>query len=269
MPDGFWLLLFGVIGAILGSFFNVVIARLPRLMGTAESGLSAKHLKDVLRGLSYPASMTPCCTKEIPWYYNVPIVSWLLLRGHCAYCRAPINARYLVVEAFTALIFMGVFLRSGLTLDACALAVLSSSMICLFFIDLESYLLPDVLTLPCAVFGLLFSVMGFTDVDLEGAILGGFVGFLVPWLIAKAYFLIKRADGLGGGDVKLLMVMGIWSGWTAVFTSLFLASILGLCTILTTNLMYKRIYDFSQPVPFGPFLIGAYFAISIFKVVPV
>lgn len=268
MPDGFWLISAGVVGAILGSFFNVVIARLPGLIEATETSLSVKGIVVLLRGLSYPGSMTPCCSKVIPWYYNVPIISWLMLRGRCAFCCAPINVRYFVVELLTALIFMGIFGLYGFAPQALSLAILSSCMICLFFIDLETFLLPDVLTLTCALIGLFFSAVGFTDVDLEDAVLGGLVGFLVPWSIAKIYFLARNSDGLGGGDIKLIMVMGIWSGWIAVFSTLFLASILGLCTIIAANLFYKKTCDLTQPVPFGPFLIGAYFATSIFKMVP-
>ena len=267
MPDVLGFLAVAVVGAIFGSFFNVVIARLPPIVEAAGPRLSLGDVIKVFRGLSYPASITPCCSQPIRWHHNIPILSWLLLGGQCAYCKSRINARYLLVESITPLVFLGLFWQNGLTAYTCALAILSGFMICLFFIDLETLLLPDVLTIPCGLIGLLLAFCGVLEITAEEALLGGFIGFLFPWSVGKIFYRVRRIEGLGGGDIKLLMAMGIWAGWPLVYVTLFLASLVALCTIVAVKLIRKKSYDLAQPVPFGPFLIGAYFATSIFKVV--
>lgn len=267
MPDSLGFLAVVAVGAIFGSFFNVVIARLPQIVDAPGHRLTLGGVAKVFHGLSYPPSVTPCCSQPIRWCHNIPIVSWLLLGGRCAYCKSRINARYLLVESITPLVFLGLFWQNGLTAYACALAILSGFMICLFFIDLETLLLPDVLTIPCGLIGLLLAFCGVLEITAEEALLGGFIGFLFPWSVAKIFYRVRRIEGLGGGDIKLLMAMGIWAGWPLVYVTLFLASLVALCTIVAVKLIRKKSYDLAQPVPFGPFLIGAYFATSIFKVV--
>lgn len=267
MPDELGLLAVVLFGTVFGSFFNVVIARLPQMVEAGGAKLMISDVVKVFRGLSYPASITPCCSEPIRWYHNIPILSWVLLGGQCAYCQRRISARYLLVEVLTPLVYLGLFWQNGLTMYAAVLSILASFMICLFFIDLKTFLLPDLLTIPCAFVGLGVAMLGVTGVPPEEAILGGLVGFMIPWSVAKSFYLLRKVDGLGGGDIKLLAAMGVWAGWLQVFMTLFLASMVALCTIVAIKVIYKNNYDLTQPVPFGPFLIGAYFATSIFKVI--
>jgi leader peptidase (prepilin peptidase)/N-methyltransferase len=237
------LLLAAMIGLCVGSFLNVCIYRLPR----GES-------------LAWPASRCTQCGKPLRWYHNIPLVSWLALRGRCAYCRARISPRYPVVEAITALTWV---LIVWLTPPGWLLAsrlVLGTALIVLFAIDLEHQLLPNVITLPGIAIGLALSFVappGPVD-SLLGTALGG--GVL--YAIAAGYYLLRKEEGMGMGDVKMLAMIGAFLGWRAVLVTLVLSSFAG--AAIGIVLMATQRGTLRYALPFGTFLsVGALVAMLV------
>ena len=231
------LILSGLIGLAVGSFLNVCIYRLPR----GES-------------LMWPSSRCPNCSTPLRWYHNIPLLSWLALAGKCAKCNAPIAARYPIIEAVTALMWVlivwltppGWLLASRLTL--------ATSLIVLFMIDLEHQILPNAITLPGIAVGLAFSFLappGPVDA-LIGAVLGG--GVLYG--IAAAYYLWRKEEGMGMGDVKMLAMIGAFLGWRAVLVTLVLSSFAG--AVIGVGMMLVQRGGMRYALPFGTFLsLGA------------
>jgi leader peptidase (prepilin peptidase)/N-methyltransferase len=227
-----------IIGCCLGSFYNVVIHRLP-------NGESLVH----------PPSHCPGCDKPIAPYDNIPILSYLLLRGKCRHCRAPISPRYPLVEALTGLIAMLLFRRYGFHPQLLVEFVFASILIIITFIDLDTYTIPDVFSLTGIGLGFLGSFLtarlSWTD-SLLGVLLGG--GLF--WAIAAGYAWVRRREGLGGGDIKLLAMIGAFVGWSGVVFTILAASISGLAVGLVV--MARSRQGLTAMIPFGPFLaLGA------------
>lgn len=235
-----------VIGLIIGSFLNVVIYRLP---------IAIIEKRSLIGSLCSPKSTAPCCKKPLLWYENIPVFSWLLLAGNCGHCGRPISPRYCIVELLTGAAFGWSLWQFGETPLALIYATLFSIAIALFFIDLETFLLPDYLTYSMLALGLLATALGYLPRSLGDAVFGSILGFSLPWAVNKLYFFIRKHDGFGGGDFKLLAAIGAWTGWPDIVPVLCLASIIGLVMIGTASLVHSKKIRMQQAFPFGPFLI--------------
>jgi leader peptidase (prepilin peptidase)/N-methyltransferase len=232
-PLMFYLFSF-LFGASVGSFLNVCICRLPR----QESVVS-------------PPSHCPLCNTRIKWFDNVPILSYLLLGGKCRSCRAPISARYPLVELLNGLLTLALFAKYGPSLNFLALFLFSSSLVVITFIDLDHQIIPDVISLPGILIGFVFSFFlpwhNWLN-SLGGILLGG--GSL--WLVAAGYHLLTGKEGMGGGDIKLLAMMGGFLGWMSIPFIIFAASLAG--SLIGVSMMVARGRDSKLAIPFGPFL---------------
>ena len=254
------LLLYGstlALGLIVGSFLNVVILRLPRIMEAgwqrecAElSGLTAASDKPVL-SLARPGSHCPACGHRIGPLENVPLLSYLFLRGRCSACRAHISLRYPLIEGLTALMTLLVCLRFGLSWQALAALPLTWGLIALAFIDYDTQLLPDAITIPLLWAGLLLSLFG-TFTDSSSAIIGAAAGYLSLWAVFQLFRLATGKEGMGYGDFKLLALFGAWFGWQFLPQIVLLSALTG--ALLGTLLIVLGRHARSVPMPFGPFL---------------
>lgn len=232
------------LGAIIGSFLNVVIHRYPR----GES-------------VVFPPSRCPACSERIKPWDNIPVVSWLILRGRCRSCREPIHARYPLVELANALFYVAIFQRTGLSIGFVPIAALVSMTIALIYIDLDIQILPDVIDLPGVVIGLIigFTHMGALYPDLvlsttlvESAI-GAAAGAGVLLAIGLGYKLVRKIEGMGLGDVKLMAMFGAMLGWEALFPLLLFASFTG--ALVGVLVMIRSGRQMAQlALPFGVFL---------------
>ncbi|MBE7369678.1 prepilin peptidase [Ramlibacter pallidus] len=250
-----------VLGLLIGSFLNVVIHRFPKMLErewAAEcaefSGQPAKEEGEAFN-LVVPRSRCPHCGHQIRWYENIPVVSWLALRGKCSRCKAPISVRYPLVELITAGFFALCAWRFGITLQAAAWAAFAALLICLFLIDMDTQILPDDLNYTLLWLGLLASAVGWT-VPLHSAVWGAALGYLVFWGIFQAFKLATGKEGMGYGDFKLLAALGAWLGVKYLLAIVLLSSIvgavIGILLIFIGKLAHKDI-----PMPFGPYLAGA------------
>ena len=255
-----------LLGLVVGSFLNVLILRLPRRM-QAELAEACADLRDEPTeplpnrwfGLDYlitPASTCPNCGHAIRAWENIPVLSYLLLRGRCSSCRAPIGLRYPVVEAVTGLLSLLVVLHFGPTGTAAAALILLWGLVALTVIDLDEQLLPDQLTLPLVWLGLLVNVDGmFTD--LTSAVIGAAAGYLSLWFVFQFFRLFTGREGMGYGDFKLLAVFGAFLGWQMLPLIVLLSSLIG--ALVGVSLVLLRGRDRQLPIPFGPYLAAAGF----------
>ena len=255
-----------LLGLVVGSFLNVVILRLPRRMQAelAEAcadlrNEQAEPLPNRWFGLDYlitPASTCPHCGHAIRAWENIPVLSYLLLRGRCSSCQTPISMRYPLVEAVTGLLSLGVVLHFGATPAALAALILLWGLVALTVIDLDEQLLPDQLTLPLLWLGLLVNIGGlFTD--LSSAVIGAAAGYLSLWLVFQLFRLVTGREGMGYGDFKLLAVFGAFLGWQMLPLVILLSSLIG--AIVGIGLIVLRGRDRQIPIPFGPYLAAAGF----------
>lgn len=223
-----------IFGAVVGSFLNVCIYRLP-----AE------------KSIVFPPSACPSCGNRIRWYDNLPIISFLLLRARCRACRTPISWRYPLVEALNGLLTLLLFLKFGPSLTFLAFFLLCSSLVVITFIDLDHQIIPDSISLPGIVLGFIFSFLlpwnGWLN-SLLGIVAGGGSLLLVAWLYEK----LTGKEGMGGGDIKLLAMMGAFLGWRSVPFIIFAASLVG--SVIGVSLMLLQKKDGKLAIPFGPFL---------------
>jgi leader peptidase (prepilin peptidase)/N-methyltransferase len=238
MPPIFLLVAIFLFGTIIGSFLNVCIYRIP----AGQSVIS-------------PASRCPKCGAAIRWYQNVPVISYLLLRGRCAGCKTRISLRYPLIEALTGLLFVWVWLAFGWQVATPLYWVFVAALVVITFIDLDHQIIPDVISLPGIVVGFLAALaipwLPWLD-SLLGILLGG--GSL--FLVAAVYQRLTGQEGMGGGDVKLLAMIGAFLGWKAVLPVIFLGSLAG--SLVGVPLMLIKRSDGKLAIPFGPFLaLGA------------
>lgn len=250
----------GVLGLVVGSFLNVVIVRLPRML-EANWQASAKHIlglaQDTQRpvyNLAQPRSACPNCQAPIHAWQNIPVISFLLLRGRCAGCGCRISWQYPLVEILSAVTSLIVAWQFGPTL-ACALAlILTWSLLALTVIDWHTQLLPDSMTLPLLWLGLL-AAAAHIRIDPISAIIGATAGYLALWLIFHAFRLLTGKEGMGYGDFKLLAALGAWLGWQQLPLVLLLASVTGAVSgiLLLASGRLQR----DHAMPFGPFLAAA------------
>ena len=248
-----------VLGLVVGSFLNVVIYRLPKMMEaqwqrdyTDFSG-EAQEESDKL-SLAFPGSRCPHCGAEIKPTQNIPVLSYLALGGKCAACKAPISVRYPIVEAVTALLWVLCGLQFGVSNALAGAMLLTAVLVVLTAIDLDHQLLPDSLTLPLVWIGLLINIDN-TFVSLESAVLGAVFGYLCLWSVFWLFKIVTGKEGMGHGDFKLLAALGAWFGLAALPTIVLLSSVVG--AVLGIALIVTGKQDRETPMPFGPFLAGA------------
>lgn len=269
-PPQAWFIV-GVLGLALGSFLNVCIWRLPPLVLEREDEEGAggwrgflAWQRDVWRDvgrafarLSSPPSSCPRCGNQIAWYHNVPVLGWIVLGGRCASCRAPISIRYPLVEATTAALFLlHLWVLGWDPLLAVRLAF-AAALIALFAIDLEHQLLPDIITIPGLVFGLLASLL--LPPGSRDAVIGVVVGGGVLWGVSDGYYRWRGVEGLGFGDVKMLAMVGAFLGWKGTLLTLLLGSFSG--ALLGGALVASGRGTMGLKLPFGTFLaVGALIA---------
>ena len=253
------LLLIAVLGLAVGSFLNVVILRLPPRLAwqwqtsAGTPGTVADPPKPP-PGLVRPGSRCPTCKQSIHWWENIPLLSYVLLRGRCSHCDAHISLRYPAVEALTALLSITVVWVLGLDWQLAAALILTWGLIVLSFVDLDHMLLPDVITLPLLWLGLLVNLAG-GFCDIGSAVIGAVSGYLVLWIIFHVYRMISGREGFGYGDFKLLAALGAWLGWQMLPLVLLLASLCGAVIGITLIMLTPR--EARQPLPFGPYLAVA------------
>lgn len=260
--DSLWFGAFalGVLGLLIGSFLNVVIHRLPQMLERQWAVESAEILgqsptETEKLNLITPRSRCPHCGSGIHWYQNIPVLSYLALRGKCAHCSASIGLRYPLVELVTAGLFSYCGWRWGITLTAFAWCVFSSMLVALAFIDWDTTLLPDDITLPLLWLGLIGAALHWTPVTLDSALWGAVGGYLSLWSVYWAFKLITHKEGMGFGDFKLFAALGAWFGWPILIPIILIASVIG--AVVGIMMKYSSGLREGGYVPFGPFLAGA------------
>ena len=231
---------FIIFGSLWGSFANVCIYRLP-------------ENKSVITG----RSSCPNCKNKIPWYDNIPLLSFILLMKKCRFCKNPIDLQYFIVELISAISFVSIYYFFGLTLAALLLLILSIFFIIIFFIDLKHFIIPNELTFPLMIIGFFKSF----DPNLNqiifpnyiNSLIGGVFGFLIIWLIIFFYKKVRKKEGMGLGDAKLLAVIGFWFGWFSIPFTIFISSIVALIFVVPSLINKSR--KMSSQIPFGPYII--------------
>lgn len=256
----------GLLGLLIGSFLNVVIHRLPKMMerqwaleyahyAAEQSGNALQQEQTAPFGLSHPRSACPHCQHAIRWYENIPVLSYLWLRGRCAGCKTRISLRYPLVELLTGALFALCAWRWGLSPTAGAWAVFCALLVALAGIDWDTTLLPDDLTYPLLWAGLIAAALQWTNVPLFAAVMGAVAGYLSLWSVYWAFKLATGKEGMGYGDFKLFAALGAWFGWQALVPIILMASVIG--AIVGIAMKFSSGLREGGYIPFGPFLAGA------------
>ncbi|QIQ21836.1 prepilin peptidase [Zophobihabitans entericus] len=236
------ILIIALVGACVGSFLNVIVYRW-------QQASSVWHLLNLI---TFDRSRCPHCQIQLSVIDLIPVFSWLLLKGKCRSCFIKISSRYFVIEIITTTVFILLSNHFNTPLQIMLFCGLSCWFIVLALIDLDNYLLPDILTLPLLWFGLLCACWKITLLSLEQAFLGCIIGFLLLWIPANLYYLFTKKTGLGGGDIKLLSALGTWIPYTQLPYLLIIASLAGLGYSLYLYLIKKSL---PRKIPFGPCLL--------------
>jgi leader peptidase (prepilin peptidase)/N-methyltransferase len=243
LPPLVGLIAAGALGAIVGSFLNVCIHRLP--LGAS---------------IVWPSSACPHCKRELSWYENIPVVSYLVLRARCRTCKAPISIRYPLVEALTSALFVGAWAYYGPGPLVASRLVFGCVLLVLFATDLEHHLLPNAITLPGIVVGFAFSF--FTEPGWVASLIGILAGGGVLYLVAVGYFWVRHEEGLGMGDPKMLALIGAFLGWKLTLLTLMAASVLG--SVIGLGMIVSGRGGMKYALPFGCFLaVGAAVAATV------
>jgi leader peptidase (prepilin peptidase)/N-methyltransferase len=250
-----------ILGLLVGSFLNVVALRLPVMMERAWRRECAELLDtggvpatEERLSLLQPPSRCPRCGHAIRAWENVPVLSWLILRGQCSACRQPISIRYPVVEALTGLLSWAVAWQLGWSFPLAAALPLTWALVALTVIDIDHQLLPDQITLPFLWLGLLLNAFGaFTDP--VSAILGAVAGYLSLWTVYQVFKRLTGKEGMGYGDFKLLALFGAWLGWQMLPQIVLISALVG--SVVGVTLIALRRHERSVPIPFGPYLAAA------------
>ena len=230
-----------IIGGLWGSFANVCIIRLPKDKGVVSG-----------------RSNCPKCKKQINWYDNIPIISYFILNGKCRKCKKPISFQYVVVELLSIVSFVTIYLIYGFSFTTLLLIILSLAFIIIFFIDLKHFIIPDVITFPLMALGFIKSFIPNLDPLFPYYVLsliGGVFGYGIIWGIIFFYKQVKKKEGMGLGDAKLLAVIGFWFGLDAVPFIIFLSSTIALISVAPD--LIKKSKKMSTQIPFGPYIIAA------------
>ena len=249
----------GLLGVCVGSFLNVVIHRLPKMM-EREWELQCAELRGEspstaeMLTLAKPRSRCPACGHQISALENIPIISYLLLRGKCSGCSTPISLRYPLIEAATGLLSAYVAWHFGPTLQTTGALLLIWALIALTAIDFDTQLLPDSITLPLLWIGLAFNLASIYA-DLPSAVLGAMIGYLSLWSVFWAFKLATGKEGMGYGDFKLLAALGAWLGWQMLPAIILLSSVVGAVVGISLIVVARR--GRHVPIPFGPYLAAA------------
>ncbi len=256
-----------MLGLLVGSFLNVVIYRLPKMLErqwAAECAeMAGKEIEAApVFNLVRPRSRCRQCGHQVLWYENIPIVSYVLLRGKCSACHAQIGVRYPMVEFVTALLFFWSFWRWGPTPTAVAWSGFSAALLALALIDWDTTLLPDDVTLPLLWAGLIASALRWTDVPLMASLWGAVAGYLSLWIIYWGFKLATGKEGMGFGDFKLFAALGAWFGWQALVPVILMASVIG--AVVGIAMKFSSGLREGGYVPFGPFLAGAGLTAMVF-----
>ena len=253
-----------VLSLLIGSFLNVVIYRFPKMLeqgwylecreflADEVSDIPAKEIAPVT--LSTPNSTCPSCGHGIKFYENIPVLSWLFLKGKCSQCKNTISVRYPIIEAVTSLLSVVIAYKYGVTEQTCYLLILTWSLVALTMIDFDTMLLPDQITLPLLWLGLLINING-TFIPLEQSVIGAAVGYLSLYSIFWLFKLITGKEGMGYGDFKLVAVFGAWMGWQLLPVLILMASLVG--AIVGLSLIAFKGHQREQAIPFGPYLAVA------------
>ena len=242
-PDALAITALAILGLAIGSFLNVCIHRLPR-GGSIVS----------------PGSQCPHCGYVLKWYDNIPVLSYAMLRGRCRGCKAPISIRYPIIEIITMMVFVAHYLVFGPDILLVPRLLFATALIVLFAIDLEHHQLPNVITLPGIVVGLAFSTM--LPPGIFDALIGVIAGGGVLWLVGEAYYRYSGQEGMGGGDVKMLAMIGAFLGWKLMVLTLILSSILG--SVVGVLVIAFRRGGMKYALPYGTFLSLAALVASLF-----
>ncbi|MDG2392900.1 MAG: A24 family peptidase [Thalassotalea sp.] len=256
-----------ILGLIVGSFLNVVIFRLPKIMENEWFCECRELLVDELKPtdkkkdkestepeiltLSKPASTCPKCSHKIKVIENIPLLSWLFLKGKCSNCKNPISVRYPIIETVSGVLSLAIAMHYGVSIQTLFMLFLTWSLITLTMIDFDKMILPDQITLPLVWLGLLLNLNGLF-VGIEQAVIGAMVGYLSLWSIFWLFKLITGKEGMGYGDFKLFAVFGAWFGWELLPVLILMASLVG--AIIGISLMLFKNHESSKPIPFGPYL---------------
>lgn len=229
-----------ILGGIWGSFANVCIHRIP-----------------LNQSVAVKRSYCPNCGKTIKWFDNIPLISFILLRGKCRDCNKKIGSQYFLVELLSVLSFLLIYYLFGISITSLLFAILSIFFIIIFFIDLKHFIIPNTLTFPLMAIGFIKSF----DPNLNTSIfpnylnslLGGIIGYLIIWTIIYLYKKFRNIEGMGLGDAKLLSAIGFWFGWISIPFVIFLSSIIALLSVIPSLL--KNSKSLSSQIPFGPYII--------------
>lgn len=255
------IIFFSVIGLVIGSFLNVVILRLPRMM-ERDWHRQCRELLELQADpvdtrpltLANPPSTCPQCEHAIRWYENIPVISYLFLRGRCSACGKSISIRYPLIELAAGIMAAICAWQFGYGVAVIFAVILSWALLTLSVIDLDTQYLPDDITLPLLWLGLTVNLFGvFTT--LQAAVLGAICGYGILWLIFQAFRLLTGKEGMGYGDFKLLGMLGAWLGWEALPLIIVLSSLVG--AVVGVGLILFRDHDRRVPIPFGPYLAAA------------
>ncbi len=259
MPDGLVVMaaVGGLFGLLVGSFLNVVIHRLPQMMERQWAAECAElngqpAAPQAPFNLLVPRSRCGHCGHPIRWYENIPVLSYLALRGKCSACGTPIGLRYPLVELATGLLFGWCVWRWGWSWTAAAWCLFTAMLVALTLIDWDTTLLPDDLTLPLLWLGLIAATLGLTGVRLSDAVWGAVAGYLSLWLVYWGFKLATGKEGMGFGDFKLFAALGAWFGWQALVPIILMASVIG--ALVGIGMKLLSALREGGVVPFGPFL---------------
>ncbi|WP_163340159.1 A24 family peptidase [Desulfopila sp. IMCC35008] len=244
-PDFFYIIFAILFGAIVGSFLNVVILRLP-LEGSS---------------VVFPASHCPKCMTPLSWYENIPVISYLVQLGKCRHCKTSVSIQYPVVELLMALLAAAIVHTFGLTIATAGYFVFAAALVVIIFIDIHHQIIPDVISLPGIVVGFLFSLIN-PHVNWLDSLIGIGAGGGVLYLVALFYYLVRKQDGMGGGDIKLLAMLGAFLGWQSLPFIIFVSSLSGSIIGIASLALQKK--DSHTRIPFGPFLSLAAFVYLFF-----
>lgn len=257
----------GLLGLVIGSFLNVVIHRLPRMMQAqwdADTGAAPAHGQPF--NLATPGSHCPHCQHPLRWSENIPLLSFIALRGRCAHCQKPIAWRYPLIELITAGLFMGIVLQHGWSFAALAWAGFASALVALAAIDADTRLLPDIITQPLVWAGLLAASLGISGIGLQEAVWGAVAGYLFLWVVYWLFKGLTGKEGMGQGDFKLLAGLGAWLGWPALLSLVLMASILGIMGGI--GLKLRGQLPENGELAFGPYLVIAGLWVMAFGPLP-
>lgn len=259
-----------LLGALIGSFLNVIIHRLPIMMEnqwraeyeelTSESheSTSEEQVAKEKFNLAVPRSRCQHCQHQIRWYENIPLISFLVLKGCCSNCKTRISFRYPAIEAITAGIFFYCFYNWGVSVQAAIWSIFSSALIVLAFIDWDTTLLPDDITLPLVWLGIIASLLGINNISLASSVTGAIIGYMSLWTVYWVFKIITKKEGMGYGDFKLFAALGAWFGASALLPIILISSIIG--AFVGIAMKIRKNLRPGGYIPFGPFLVIAGFS---------